>query len=141
MVPADKDKVSKACKSDNNAFSDLIQERKSDIYKIAYTYMKNREDALDIVNDVVYKAFISMKKLKNPEFYQGKQLQGKHEVKLINSHGVEMDGGSLSWHVEKIKISTFIQAVRSSRPAMKPMANGLLSLSHRKVIVSGWILV
>ena len=69
MVPADKDKVSKACKGDNNAFSDLIQERKSDIYKIAYTYMKNREDALDIVHDVVYKAFISMKKLKNPEFY------------------------------------------------------------------------
>ena len=33
----------------------------------------------------------------------GKQLQGKHEVKLINSHGVEMDGGSLSWHVEKNK--------------------------------------
>ncbi len=69
MVPADTDKVSKACTGDNNAFSDLIQERKDDIYKIAYTYMKNRDDALDIVHEVVYKAFIAIKKLKNPAFY------------------------------------------------------------------------
>ncbi|HWP97533.1 MAG TPA: sigma-70 family RNA polymerase sigma factor [Syntrophomonadaceae bacterium] len=69
MVPVNVDKVSKACNGDNNAFSDLIQERKADIYKMAYTYMKNQEDALDVVHDVVYKALISMKKLKNPEFY------------------------------------------------------------------------
>lgn len=67
MVPADKDKVSNACKGDSNAFSDLIQERKVDIYKFAYTYMKNSDDALDIVHEVVYKAFISVKKLKKPE--------------------------------------------------------------------------
>lgn len=69
MVPVDTDKVCKACQGDNNAFSDLIQERKVDIYKIAYTYMKNREDALDIVHEVVYKAFISIRKLKNTEHY------------------------------------------------------------------------
>ncbi|MGE5396325.1 MAG: sigma-70 family RNA polymerase sigma factor [Chitinophagales bacterium] len=69
MVPVDKDKVRKACKGDNGAFSDLIQERKDDIYRIAYTYMKNSEDALDIVHEVVYKAFLSVKKIKNPEFY------------------------------------------------------------------------
>ncbi|MDD3890618.1 MAG: hypothetical protein PHR65_11995 [Syntrophomonadaceae bacterium] len=34
---------------------------------------------------------------------QGKQLQGKHAVKLINTHGVEMASGSLSSNVEKNK--------------------------------------
>ncbi|HWP97532.1 MAG TPA: DUF4179 domain-containing protein [Syntrophomonadaceae bacterium] len=33
----------------------------------------------------------------------GKQLQGKHEVKLIDAQGVNIDGGSLSWNVEKSK--------------------------------------
>lgn len=33
----------------------------------------------------------------------GKQLQGKHDVKLMNSQGTEMDGGSLSWQVTKNK--------------------------------------
>lgn len=69
MVPADRDKVSKACQGDHSAFSDLIQERKDDIYRIAYTYTKNRDDALDIVNEVVYKSFVGMKKMRNPEFY------------------------------------------------------------------------
>lgn len=69
MVPADMDKVKKACKGDNDAFSELIQERKADIYKIAYTYMKNQDDALDVVHEVVYKAFISVTKLKSPESF------------------------------------------------------------------------
>lgn len=66
MVPVDTDKVVRACKGDKNAFSELIQERKLDIYKIAYTYLKSQDDALDIVQEVVYKAFISVKKLKTP---------------------------------------------------------------------------
>ncbi|MEQ8176102.1 MAG: sigma-70 family RNA polymerase sigma factor [Syntrophomonadaceae bacterium] len=69
MVPVDMDKVKKACKGDNEAFSELIQERKAEIYKIAYTYMKNQNDALDVVHEVVYKAFISVAKLKNPESF------------------------------------------------------------------------
>lgn len=69
MVPANMDKVIKACKGDNSAFTELIQERKADIYKIAYTYMKNQDDALDVVHEVVYKAFISVTKLKSPESF------------------------------------------------------------------------
>lgn len=69
MVPADMDKVKKACKGDSGAFSELIQERKAEIYKIAYTYMKNQNDALDVVHEVVYKAFVSVAKLKSPESF------------------------------------------------------------------------
>jgi RNA polymerase sigma-70 factor (ECF subfamily) len=69
MVPADMDKVKKACQGDHEAFSDLIQERKADIYKIAYTYMKSQDDALDVVHEVVYKALISVAKLKIPESF------------------------------------------------------------------------
>jgi RNA polymerase sigma-70 factor (ECF subfamily) len=69
MIIADQDKVRKACRGNSHVLSDLIQERKDDIYKLAYAYVKNREDALDILHDVVCKVIISIKNLKNPEFF------------------------------------------------------------------------
>ena len=37
------------------------------VYRFAYTYMRNREDAEDIVNDSVVKALANISKLKNEE--------------------------------------------------------------------------
>jgi RNA polymerase sigma-70 factor, ECF subfamily len=61
--------VRKARKGDAEAFSRLVRERKEDIYRIAYSYVKNRDDALDIVSDAIYKAFVSVRKLKEPEYF------------------------------------------------------------------------
>ena len=62
-------KIIKAKKGDDNAFYELISERKEMLYKTAFTYVKNKEDALDILNETVYRAFISIKRLKEPEFF------------------------------------------------------------------------
>lgn len=63
------EKVQLARKGDDNAFYELISERKNQLYKTAYAYVKNKEDALDIVSETVYKAYISIKNLKNPQFF------------------------------------------------------------------------
>jgi RNA polymerase sigma-70 factor (ECF subfamily) len=63
------DKVVMARKGNDNAFYDLIQDKKEMLYRTAYTYVKNKEDALDIVSETVYKAYISIKKLKEPQFF------------------------------------------------------------------------
>jgi len=63
------EKIIKAKKGDDNAFYELISERKEMLYKTAFTYVKNKEDALDILNETVYRAFISIKRLKEPEFF------------------------------------------------------------------------
>lgn len=67
MEPVDKVKMAK--KGDDNAFYELMQERKEMLYKTAYTYVRNREDALDIVQETVYRAYCSVKKLKEPAFF------------------------------------------------------------------------
>lgn len=69
MVAADIKKIEAARKGDRNAFSELMQERKDNIYRLAYTYVKNENDAMDILQNTVYKVFISIKKLKNPEYF------------------------------------------------------------------------
>ena len=62
-------KIKLAQKGDDNAFYELISESKSQLYKTAFAYVKNKEEALDIVSDTVYKAYISIKKLKQPSFF------------------------------------------------------------------------
>ena len=63
------EKVIKAIKGDENAFYELVNERKEQMYRTAFTYAKNKEDALDIVSETVYKAYLSIKKLKEPRFF------------------------------------------------------------------------
>ena len=39
------------------------------LYKIAYVYMKNEEDALEVFQETVYKAFISIKNLTDEQYF------------------------------------------------------------------------
>lgn len=40
-------------------FEELFNRYKADIYRIAYTYVNNKDDALDIVQETAYQAYIS----------------------------------------------------------------------------------
>ena len=64
------EKVMKAKKGDDNAFYEIVSEEKAILYKMAYSYVKNKEDAIDIVSETVYKAYISIKKLNDPAFFK-----------------------------------------------------------------------
>lgn len=61
--------VKKAIKGNNAAFEQLIKQHYEQIYRTAYLYVHNREDALDIVQESTYQAFISIHTLKNPEYF------------------------------------------------------------------------
>jgi len=47
---------------------EYVVENKEKHYRIAYSYVKNADDALDIVQESIFKALISLNTLKNPEF-------------------------------------------------------------------------
>ena len=64
------EKVTMAIEGDVQAFSSLIDSIKDNLYRTAYAYVKCKEDALDIVGDTVYKAFISIDKLRNPKLFK-----------------------------------------------------------------------
>lgn len=61
--------VNKAKKGDERAFAQLIEWKKDKIYKIAFSYVKNKEDALDIVSEAVCKAYISIGTVKKSEYF------------------------------------------------------------------------
>ena len=48
--------------------ADYVIEFREMHYRLAYSYAKNSDDALDIVQESIYKAFSSIDSLKNPSF-------------------------------------------------------------------------
>ncbi|MDL4842075.1 sigma-70 family RNA polymerase sigma factor [Aquibacillus rhizosphaerae] len=62
-----KSDVKKAIKGNKKAFEKIIEFEKDRLYRIAYLYVKNENDAVEIVQQTAYKAFISIDKLKKPE--------------------------------------------------------------------------
>ncbi len=49
-------------------FEQFIRQNVDGAYRFAYTYMKNREDAEDVVNESVIKALRSIRSLRNPDY-------------------------------------------------------------------------
>ncbi|MBO1004120.1 sigma-70 family RNA polymerase sigma factor [Pseudogracilibacillus auburnensis] len=62
--------VKKAQKGDEKAYITLFQQYEADIYRMAFVYVKNQEDALEIVQETAYKSFTEIKTLKNPEYFK-----------------------------------------------------------------------
>ncbi|PYF04716.1 sigma-70 family RNA polymerase sigma factor [Ureibacillus chungkukjangi] len=62
--------VRKAQKGNDSAYLVLFQEFEADIYRMAYVYVKNKDDALDIVQEVAYQSFKKISTLKKPEYFK-----------------------------------------------------------------------
>lgn len=61
--------VRRAINGDEEAFISLIEKQKEKLYRTAYAYVKNEQEALDIVSETVYKAYISIDTLKKPRYF------------------------------------------------------------------------
>jgi len=59
-----------AIKGDEKAFEYLMDINKESLYRTAFAYVKNEHDALDILQETVYKAYISIDKLKEPKYFK-----------------------------------------------------------------------
>ncbi|WP_428912529.1 sigma-70 family RNA polymerase sigma factor [Niallia sp. Krafla_26] len=62
--------VKKAQKGNDKAFLKLFQQYEEDIYRMAYVYVKNKDDALDVVQEVAYQSFKKIHTLKMPEYFK-----------------------------------------------------------------------
>ncbi|MFF5996912.1 sigma-70 family RNA polymerase sigma factor [Lysinibacillus sp. KU-BSD001] len=58
-----------AIAGDEQAFEQLIMHESEKLYKMAYLHMQNKEDALDVVQEATFQAFLSIKQLKEPSFF------------------------------------------------------------------------
>ena len=61
--------VKRAKKGDSEAFQMLIHEEKEKMYRMAYMYMRNEDDALEVFQESLYKALNSIDTLKNNSYF------------------------------------------------------------------------
>lgn len=62
--------VIKAQKGNDKAFLKLFQQYEEDIYRMAYVYVRNKDDALDVVQEVAYQSFKKLDTLKEPNYFK-----------------------------------------------------------------------
>jgi RNA polymerase sigma-70 factor (TIGR02954 family) len=60
----------KAIKGNDEAFLQLIQTYKVDLYKTALSFLRNEEEALEAIQEVTYRAYKGIRKLKEPSFFK-----------------------------------------------------------------------
>ncbi|MDR4887413.1 sigma-70 family RNA polymerase sigma factor [Fredinandcohnia sp. QZ13] len=62
--------MKKAQKGNDKAFLKIFQQYEEEIYRMAFLYVKNQEDALDVVQEVAYQSFKKIHTLKKPEYFK-----------------------------------------------------------------------
>jgi len=61
--------VKRAKGGDKEALIQLIMSQKQDYYRLAYIYMKNQEDTLDAMEDMILKLYENIKGLKEEQAF------------------------------------------------------------------------
>lgn len=62
--------MKKAQSGDETAYLELFRQNEELIYRMAFVYVKNQEDALDVVQETAYRSFKSIKTLKQPKYFK-----------------------------------------------------------------------
>ena len=62
--------LKKAQRGDTKALEELFLMHEASLYRIAFLYVKNEEDALDVMQEVAYRTFKNIKSLKNVEYFK-----------------------------------------------------------------------
>lgn len=70
MEPREIRLVRQAQKGKREALETLFLMEKEYLYKMAFLYMKNREDALDLVQESILQCILHLKKLEKPEYFR-----------------------------------------------------------------------
>lgn len=64
------ERVKQAKRGDESAFLALFQQFEEEIYRVAYLYVGNAEDALDVVQETAYRSCKSIAGMKEPRYFQ-----------------------------------------------------------------------
>ncbi len=62
--------IKKAMRGDPGAFGELIQREQESLYRMAFLYTRNEDDALDALQEGILKAYTHRKTLREPEHFK-----------------------------------------------------------------------
>ncbi|MFC5603665.1 sigma-70 family RNA polymerase sigma factor [Sporosarcina koreensis] len=69
MIAIQSTLIEKAQSGDENAFYELLEPLQAQLYRIAFVYARNEDDAVDIFQQSVIRAYEGLPKLKEPKYF------------------------------------------------------------------------
>lgn len=101
---------------DSDSFEQLLIKHSDRLYRTAFLYVRNREDALDVVQESAYKAFSSISQLRNEQYFLtwltkilincAYQVQRKRRDEIASEHNLAVFPGART--EEKLDLSEAI---------------------------------
>ena len=61
--------IKESMKGNKESFGILIKNNKEYLYNMAFLYVKDEQDALEVIHETVYSAFLNIEKLKKAKFF------------------------------------------------------------------------
>lgn len=61
--------IEQAQNGDEEAFNHLINQKKTELYRMAYVYVQNENDAVEIYQQTIIRAYEGLPKLNNPKYF------------------------------------------------------------------------
>ncbi|KAA0550385.1 sigma-70 family RNA polymerase sigma factor [Bacillus sp. BGMRC 2118] len=112
--------IKRAIKGDEQAFYTLMLEHKEQLYRMAFSYLRNQEDSLEALQEVTYRAFKAIKTVREPAYfttwlvrimlnYCNDELRKKKRVS-VQSHEFEHMTASED-HLERIELEEAVDAL------------------------------
>lgn len=94
--------INAAIKGGKDEFIKLTEIYEAYLYKMAFLYVKNEHDALDIYQDTIYSTYLNISKLKNPKFFKTWITRilinnAKRKLKSITKKGLLKDAEMLDF--------------------------------------------
>ncbi|MFA9557476.1 sigma-70 family RNA polymerase sigma factor [Evansella sp. AB-rgal1] len=97
--------VKLAQKGNDDAFYELMMIHKNQLYRMALTYLKREEDAIEAIQEVTFRAYKMIKKLRDPSFFQtwlirilinycNDEWKRKKRYTVVEQQDLEMRNGS-----------------------------------------------
>src|SRR5699024_10555899 len=70
MEKGEKTLVKRAMRGNPKAFGTLVEREQEYLYRMAFLYVRQEQDALDVVQESILKAYKSLKTLREPEYFR-----------------------------------------------------------------------
>ena len=78
--------IRKAKKGDKDAFCRLMDEQVQCMYKVAFSYLKNDEDAADAIQDTILSCYENLKSLKQNKYFKTWMILMRRNMQRRNGH-------------------------------------------------------
>ncbi|HAT4211539.1 TPA: sigma-70 family RNA polymerase sigma factor [Clostridium perfringens] len=101
--------IKESMKGNKESFGILIKNNKEYLYKMAFLYVKDEQDALEVIHETVYRAFLNIEKLKKAKFFNTwiTRILINVSIDFLKKKGKnEILGESTPIRKEKCEIST-----------------------------------